>query len=121
VKHAALVATVLALAVGIVAMREATQNRPDVIVDGSTTTLDFDVSTHGYRHGEPAAAVALWAVCSATVGGDTSPVPEPVDGHWRVRISPAIGEHGENRLVGCLEDVTIDRVIADVLSLSLQT
>ena len=116
-RGASLVALVLALAIGIGAMREATQNRPDVVVEGSTTTLDFDVATRRYRPGEPAAAAALWAVCSATVGGDVSPLPEAVDGHWRVRISPAIGEHGENRLVGCLEDVTIDRVQADVLTL----
>ena len=32
-------------------------------------------------------------------------------------ITPAIGEHGENRLVGCLEDLTIDRVIGDVVAI----
>jgi hypothetical protein len=117
VRKAALVAMVLVLAAGIVVMREATQNRPDVIVEGSTTTLDFDVSTRRYRPGEPAAAGALWAVCSATVSGSRSPVPEPVAGHWRVWISPAIGEHGTSRLVGCLEDATIDRVQGDVLTL----
>lgn len=118
-RSAALLGLVLVLAIGIVAMREATQNRPDVAVEGSTTAVDFDVSTRRFRSGEQAAAAALWAVCSATVDGDVSPVPQAVAGHWRVRISPAIGEHGENRLVGCLEDVTIDRVQGDVLTVRL--
>jgi hypothetical protein len=86
-------------------------------VEGSTTTLDFEVSTRRYRPGEPAAAAALWAVCSATVSGSTSPVPERVGSHWRAWISPAIGEHGTKGLVGCLEDATIDRVQGDVLTL----
>jgi hypothetical protein len=111
-------AVLLALVAAVVVMREATQNRPDIVAAGSTTTIDFDVSTSRFQRGEPAAAIALWAVCSSTVGGTVSPVPEAHDGAWRVRVSPSIGEHGENRLVGCLEDVTIDRVIGDVLALS---
>jgi hypothetical protein len=117
VRPAALVATALVLAFGIAAVREATENRPDAVVDGSATVVDFDVALHRYQRGEPAAAAALWVVCSATIGGDVSPVPEPVADHWRVQIEPAIGEHGEARLVGCLEDVTIDRVLGDVLTL----
>jgi hypothetical protein len=117
VKQLALVVTAVALAIGIVAVREATQNRPDAVVDGSISVLDFDVALHDYRRGEAAAASALWVVCSASVAGDVSPVPEPVDDHWRVQITPAIGEHGSARLVGCVEDVTIDRVVGDVLAL----
>lgn len=110
-------ALLLALVGGIVVMREATQNRPDPVVAGSSTTIDFTVSINRYQRGEPAAAIALWSVCSATVAGEVSAVPEAHDGAWRVRIEPAIGEHGESRVVGCLEDVTIDRVLGRVSSL----
>ena len=34
-------------------------------------------------------------------------------------IEPAIGEHGENRLVGCIEDVTLDRVKGQVVTVSV--
>ena len=61
---------------------------------------------------------ALWAVCSATVPGDVSPMPEQVGDHWRVTISPALGEHGEKRLLGCLEDLTIDRVVGTVVAVT---
>jgi hypothetical protein len=117
----ATVALVLALVAGIHEMAELTQNRPDVRVPGSTTTVEFTVSTHDFHRGEPAAATALWAVCSATVGGEVSPVPEAVGDRWLATVSPAIGEHGENRLVGCLEDVTIDRVIGNVTALRTET
>jgi hypothetical protein len=113
----ATVALVLAVGAGIGVVREATENRPDIVSAGSYTTIDFTVDTHRFQRGEPAAAISLWAVCSSTVGGTVSPTPESHDGAWRVRVSPAIGEHGENRLVGCLEDVTIDRVLGDVVAL----
>ena len=114
----ATVALLAGLAVGIVLMAEATQNRPDVRPEGSLTTVEFTVSTRDYHRGEPGAATTLWAVCSATVGGTISPLPEPVGDAWRVTIEPRIGEHGENRLVGCLEDVTLDRVLGNVVSLN---
>ena len=105
-----------ALLVGtIMAMMEATQNRPDEVRAGTLTTVTFDVSTREVERGEPAAANALWAVCAGTVSGAVS-TPVEIDGAWQVTIEPAIGEHGENRLVGCLEDVTIDRVIGRVLA-----
>lgn len=108
---------VLALVAGIFGMRELTQNRPDPVISGSTTMIDFTVDTHRYQRGDEAAATALWTVCSSTVSGDVTLLPESVGDTWRVRVSPAIGEHGENRLVGCLEDVTLDRVMGDVVSL----
>ena len=116
----ATLALLLALAGGLFVMREATQNRPDAVVAGSETTIDFTVDTRRFQRGEPAAAIALWSVCSSTIGGTVSPVPEAHDGRWRVRVTPSIGEHGENRLVGCLEDVTIDRVFGDVVAMNTE-
>lgn len=117
-RSVATVALLGALGGGINLMMEATQNRPDARVPGSVTTVEFEVSTNGYHRGDAGAATALWAVCSATVGGQVSPVSEADGDRWRVTVEPAIGEHGENRLVGCIEDVTLDRVIGDVTSLT---
>jgi hypothetical protein len=108
------------LAVVVIGMMEATQNRPDEVREGTTTEVTFEVSTRDVERGEAYAAAALWAVCAGTVSGEiTAPVPVDADGDgaWLVTIEPAIGEHGENRLVGCLEDVTIDRVLGHVVSL----
>ena len=103
------------LVAGVAAMRELTQNRPDAVREGSVTTVSFTVSTRDAQRGEPAAATALWAVCAATVPGDVS-VPARAGDAWEATIEPAIGEHGENRLVGCLQDVTLDRVVGQVVS-----
>lgn len=103
--------------VGVATLADLTQNRPDERVPGSETTVEFQVSTRDYPRGEAAAALTLWTVCSSAVGGRVTPQPVDVGGRWQVRISPAIGEHGENRLIGCLEDLTVKRVIGDVVSL----
>jgi hypothetical protein len=112
-------ALVLAVAGGVFLLREATQNRPDPVVDGSRTTIEFTVDTNRFARGEPVAATTLWSVCSATVGGAVSAAPLPVaDDRWRVTVEPAIGKHGRARLVGCIEDVTIDRILGHVASLT---
>lgn len=116
-RTALFLAFVLAVGGAVFFMREATQNRPDAVQAGTTTTIDFTVDTHRFQRGEPAAATALWAICSSTVDGTISPLPEASGDRWQVTVSPAIGEHGENRLVGCLEDVTVDRVLGNVVAL----
>ena len=99
---------------GILGLAELTQNRPDPVDPDSSTIVTFDVATRGYRGGDDSAALALWAVCSATVPGDVTAVaPAPSDG-FEVTITPAIGENGRKRLLGCLEDGTLDRVMGHV-------
>jgi hypothetical protein len=104
-------------ALGIVGLAELTQNRPDPTVEGSTTVVAFDVATRDYRGGDETAAQALWAVCSATVDGDIT-APAFTGDDFRVTISPAIGDNGRKRLVGCLEDGTLDRVVGHVSGVS---
>lgn len=110
---------------GIIGLAELTQNRPDPVEPGSATVVNFDVDTRDYQRGEGAAAQALWAVCSATVGGEVSGISAPagdaVDDGYTVSISPAIGENGRKRLVGCLEDATLDRVMGHVRSIATDT
>src|SRR5690606_13363 len=112
----AAVAFGVALVVGLVALADLTQNRPDEVRPGSVTTMTFRVTTRDVQRGDDAAAATLWAVCAGTVGGSiTSPVA--VGDAYAVTISPAIGEHGRKRLTGCIEDVTVDRVKGHVVSL----
>jgi len=102
---------------GVIALADLTQNRPDPVVEGSYTTVDFDVATRRYSGSELLAAQSLWAVCQSTVGGEKTAVTE-VDDHFSVTVSPAFGENGRKRLTGCIEDVTVDRVMGHVVSLS---
>ena len=104
--------------VGVGSLADLTQNRPDPVVDDSSTTITFDVGTRDYNGTDLEAAQALWAVCAATVSGDTSgPTVGTGDG-FAVSITPAIGENGRKRLLGCLQDGTLDRVQGHVQTVS---
>jgi hypothetical protein len=96
--------------VGVNELADLTQNRPDPVVDGSSTVIRFDVGTRDYPGSDLQAAQALWAVCSSTVGGEDSVLTPVETGGFTVSVSPAFGTNGRKRLAGCLEDSTLDRV-----------
>jgi|SRR5829696_2627926 len=107
----------LALVVGIGAMADATQNRPDRVADDSSTRFVFDVTTRSGR-GADDAALALWALCARTVGNEIVDGPTAVADGRSVTFEPALGDHGERRLVGCIEDAGVDRVLGRVVELT---
>jgi hypothetical protein len=104
---------------GLDVLADATQSRPDPVRAGEVTELVLAVDEDRFGPGEAAAADALWAVCAAqTKSRPTTPGgPEALgDGRYRVVLAPAVGEHDRRKLVGCLEDLTIDRVRGNVLA-----
>jgi hypothetical protein len=117
VKAIALVVAGVLTVLGVIGLADLTQNRPDPVVEDSTTTIEFDVATRRYDGSEMVAAQSLWAVCQATVSGTKSAVAE-TGGHFTVTVSPAFGENGSKRLTGCFEDVTVDRVMGHVVELT---
>jgi hypothetical protein len=114
------VALALAVAtmVGVIGLAELTQNRPDERRAGTGTVVTFDVATRRYHGSEENAARALWSVCAATVPGENSSLVTTAAGGYSVTVTPEIGEHGRKRLVGCLEDGTLDRVIGHVVGMT---
>jgi hypothetical protein len=52
------------------------------------------------------------------VSGTNTAPQEVSSGGFEVTISPAIGNNGHKRLVGCLEDGTLDRVQGHVASVT---
>jgi hypothetical protein len=111
------VAAVLLTVVGVDALGDLTQNRPDQIDPDSVATVVYDVDVRDYTGGEAAAAQSLWAVCQATIGGEKSVVTATGDA-YSVTVRPAFGENGRKRLTGCLEDATVDRVWGHLVSLT---
>lgn len=99
------------------ALADLTQSRPDPVRADQVTELVMDVDIDRFRPGPDAAAEALWAVCAAQTSAEvidgTGPTPVG-EGHYRLVLAPAVGHHDARKLVGCLEDLTIDRVLADV-------
>lgn len=115
-----LVAIVALVAVGTVALdllSDATQTRADEPVDAARTEIVVRVQTNRYRQSALTAATTLWGACAATVPvqlvGDR---PEALDDElFRYLVEPALGRYRRERLVGCMNDVTLERVRADVV------
>ncbi len=116
-RFAAVVVAVAVTVAGLWGLAELTQNRPDPIEEGSSTELVVSVRTREgaglVRHAE-----RLWAVCSGTARGihQVGDIVEEGDGLFQLTLSPALGEHTRRRLVGCLEDFTLDGLKGSVKS-----
>jgi hypothetical protein len=104
-----------ATVIGVLALADATQNRADNTKPGTRSELLLEVETRG-SYDPHVAAQGLWAICHQTVDRVTLESFEALnDGRFSIVVEPAIGEYAQRRVVGCLEDFTIDRVIGDVI------
>ena len=107
-----------ALAVGVLVLRAGTMAETDQLVPGTATRISFEVDR---RDGAGSAddARTLWAVCSRvlTPAQRAAELEVAVAGRASVTVSPAVGEHQTRRLRGCMEDATLDRVLARVTEL----
>ncbi len=96
-------------------LADATQNRPDRPQAGVTTIL-VDVQLRDVGTTVDEAAEALWVACRSTFGGRIPQAQVAGVGQSRatVMLDTRIGQHARRRLVGCLEDATLDRIQASV-------
>jgi hypothetical protein len=113
-----LVLAAAALAVGIDALADLTQDRPDRVLPGSRSEVVLDVVSRDRGGSALLSAQGLWGACQGTVRHRLLEpgVVELPDGRFRLQTEPALGEHSWRRLQGCLEDTTLDRVKARVVS-----
>lgn len=99
---------------------DATQSRSSPAAPGAME-ITMEVSVRGRTAGVDATAEALWVACRNVLNRQVvAGTPAAIgDGLYRFRVTPAAGEHARRRLVGCLEDATLDRVTADVVGIVL--
>jgi hypothetical protein len=109
-----LLVAVLAAAV-VDALRDRTENRPDVAVTGSRSIVTFDVDTYDAQQPIAEAARALWYACNQTVGNRLISLQIREGGSGVATLAPSLGAHERKRLTGCMKDATIDRVRGDVI------
>ena len=101
-------------ALGIVGLLQLTKNEPDEIVPGSRSEVVLNVSTKPPLT-ERQGADSLWAVCLLRAHQYRLVGKHENAGQQTVYVvKPALGEHARRRVVGCLEDATIERVLGDV-------
>lgn len=104
------------IALFIDALGDATQTRPDRLVPGSRTVIELQMST---RDGSSAfdAARALWVACGGDAE-DVTPVGDHQPDRYLAEAEPAMGPNAMRKVRGCLEDLTLDRILADVVSVA---
>lgn len=103
--------------VAVWGLARATQNRADGLKSGTRSEVVLEVETRDV-HDPNTAARGLWGTCQQTVDEKRLQSFEVLgDGRFSIVVEPAIGEHDERRLVGCLEDFTIERVLGDVIEI----
>ncbi len=107
-----------ALAVFVDVLGDLTQDRPDKVVAGAQSEIVLQLRTKDYLGSPLSAAQGLWGACSGTVTQQLV-APGVIDigsGRYRLVTDTAVGEHSWRRLQGCLEDATIDRITAEVVT-----
>jgi hypothetical protein len=119
VKRVVLIVLALAaLAVSVDVLADLTQDRPDRVVPGSRSEIVIDVQSRDRGGSALLSAQGLWGACQGTVRHRlVEPgVVEVSEGRFRLLTQPALGEHSWRRLQGCLEDTTLDKVKARVVT-----
>jgi hypothetical protein len=102
-------------AVAIVALRSATMNRPDAPRIERSSTVELVVRTNGSRLALEDAAATLWAACASTVDAyDLVALDQLGRQTFVLRLEPALGDHAQRRLEGCLADTTVPRILGEV-------
>ena len=99
-------------------LADLTQDRPDRVLPGSRSEVLLEVDSRDRTGSELLSAQGLWGACQGTVYQKLAEpgVTQVAEGQFRLLTEPALGEHAWRRLQGCLEDATLDRVKARVLS-----
>ena len=100
------------------AIGDATQTREDERHNDRKTEVVMHLEGKNFRQSLDTAAQALWGSCAATVGGHlVEPGIEPIGpGEYRFAMTPSLGDHGKERLLGCINDWSIDRLLSNVES-----
>jgi hypothetical protein len=57
------------------------------------------------------------AGCQSTFRNETLELSEVDDGTYRAVVQPALGDHAQQRLTGCLNDTTLDRLTGHIVAI----
>ena len=113
-----IVAALLILAIGglgLSKLRQATQyGGGHGAAPQLTVVMTVRVNTSFLQDTDHAAA-ALWLTCTGSITGTAGPVRRHGDGTYSAVLAPSLASDTERRLVGCLQDLTIDNVRGAVL------
>ena len=107
-------------AAGVDFVADRTQSRPDAHAEGVETHIELVLYGAVAAHDPERAFGHLWSVCTGPDVFRIRDLPAPdIDhgppGHFRVAVPVDVGDHAMDRLRGCLNDTTLDKVRSRVV------
>ena len=100
-------------------LADVATNRPDPDLVGRVSLVDMEIGQkiQGSRSVE-SVAEALWISCRGTLPDEVTArsIEQVAGGRVEMVLEPAIGRNSQRRFVGCLQDLNLDRVLAEVES-----
>ncbi len=115
---AALIFALMAGTIGLDRLSDATQTRPDVILEGTQSAVVVDITVNGSAQTEKDTIRALWGACRATVPAELTGPIAATGSTFQLNLQPTLGKNAERRFRGCLQDATLDNVSASVISVT---
>jgi len=111
------VAVILVLGLSVQALGDAAQTRPDEVRDDERTVLVIDVRSGRARTSMTDAAATIWGVCEPLTDSRlaTDELLELGPNRVMAIVEPALGHYATNKLTGCLNDLTLDEIRAQVV------
>ena len=111
-------------AAGIDRLGDLTQTRPDVIRPDVQTVVDVTLRGAVADRDPDRVVGHLWSVCTGPDVFRSRRLPDPTVAHGaggavRIVVDTDIGAHSIDRLRGCLNDATIDKVQATVAGVTV--
>lgn len=116
----ALVAVTAGTAGAIDFIADRTQTRPDVAQTGVETHIELELYGAVAAHDPERALGHLWSLCTGPDVFRLRQLPAPSveqgpAGRFRLQVPAHVGEHAMDRLRGCLNDTTLDRMRSRVV------
>ena len=109
------------MAAGIDVLADATQTRQDQLVNDTTTVIDLEFRGARATADPTRHASDLVAVCTSQSFLREIPAMAVLDlgnAGARVLLAADLGDHGTDRMRGCLEDTTLEQIQASVVNVS---
>lgn len=118
---AVVVGAAIFIGLGVDAIGDATQSRPEIPAFAGRTTIDLEIDQRRDARPPDEVASSLWVACRGRVPPEVGLARAVETGPETAQLvlDHQLGDLHSRRLAGCLEDLTLPSVIADVESIEM--
>ena len=118
---AVIVVAAIVIGLGVDAIGDATQSRPEIPALPGTTIIELDISQRGELRPPADVAATLWVACRSRVPSRVallSTLTTSADSA-QLTLDRRLGDLHRRRLAGCLGDLTLTSVLAEVEAMEM--